>query len=396
MLFEDILRNFKGTLGHTEPLYEYLNRSARPSMNRVRDLLEGWFSNLPSDAKNEIKSRFRSSDDIQHQSAFFEIYLHALFSKLGFQIEIHPEIPGQTTHPEFLVLKEEKPVFYIEATLASGPIEDKAADKRENVVYETIDKMNSPNFFIGVKVHGSPNTPPPGRKWRAFLENWLSELDPDAIDEKRKSDALKDLPSTTLNHDGWTITFQANPKPPKTRGKPGIRPIGIRFLGFEKLKEDEYIRNAVKEKATKYGHLDFPYVIAINVLSIFSHDQMVMNALFGKEGFESYPKLGGGSDHRLIRAPNGAFRGPKGPQNTRVSGVIICKNLLWENIFSKNPVLWYNPWASLPLDQDFWIFPQHVPNSEKTRIELKSGRKVGDLFGLPEGWPIKENEKDFE
>lgn len=396
MLFEDILRNFKGTRGHTEPLYEYLNRSARPAMDRVRDLLEDWFSNLPSDAKNELRSRFRSSDDIQHQSAFFEIYLHALFSKLGFQIEIHPEIPGQTTHPEFLVLKEEKPVSYIEATLASGPIEEKAADKRENVVYETIDKMNSPNFFIGVKVHGSPNTPPPGRKWRAFLENWLSELDSDAVGEKIKSDGLEDLPSATLNNDGWTITFQAIPKSPEARGKPGIRPIGVRFFGFEQLKEDEYIRNAVKEKATKYGNLDFPYVIAINVLSIFSHDQMVMDALFGDEGIRFYHKPGGGSDHKPIRAPNGAFCGPHGPQNTRVSGVIICKNLLWGNIFSENPVLWHNPWASLPLDQDFWIFPQYVPNSEKTRIELKSGRKAGDLFGLPEGWPIKENEKDLE
>ena len=395
MLCEDISRNFKGTRGHTEPLYEYLNRSARPSMERVRDLLEGWFSYLPSDAKNEIRSRFRSSDDIQHQSAFFEIYLHALFSKLGFQIEIHPEIPGQTTHPEFLVSKEEKPVSYIEATLASGPKEDKAADKRESVVYETIDKTNSPNFFIGIKVSGSPNTPPPGRKWRTFLEKWLSELDPDTLGEKIESYGLEGLPTATRDHDGWTITFQAIPKSPKARGKPGIRPIGVRFFGFEQLKEDEYIRNAVKEKATKYGNLDFPYVIAINVLSIFCRDQIVMDALFGDEGIRFYNKPGGGSYHKPIRNPNGAFCGPSGPQNTRVSGVIICKNLLWGNISSENPVLWHNPWASLPLDQDSWIFPQYVPNFEKTRIELKSGRKVRDLFGLPEGWPIKKNEKDL-
>lgn len=397
MLFDDIPHDYKGTRGHTEPLYEYLNCSARPSMERVRNLLEDWFSNYPSDAQNELRTRFRASDDIQHRSAFFEIYLHALLSKLGFHIEIHPEIPGQPTRPEFLVLREGNPIFYLEATLASGPIDERAADKRENVVYETIDKMNSPNFFIGIKVHGSPNTPPPGRKWRAFLEEWLSELDPDAIGEKLKSDGLEDLPSITRNHDGWNITFQAIPKSPAARGKPGIRPIGIRFFGFEECKEDEWIRNAIKEKATKYGNLDLPYIIAINVLSIFSNDDhMVMDALFGDEAVTFFRPPNGGSDHKLTRAPNGAFRGPHGPRNTRVSGVIICSDLLWGNITKINPVLWHNPWASLPFNQDFWSLPQYVPNLDKTRIESKSGRKAVDLFVLPEGWPMQDGEKDLE
>lgn len=397
MLFGDISRNYKGTRGHTEPLYEYLNRSARPSMERIRVLLEDWFSNYPSDAKNELRTRFCISDDIQHRSAFFEIYLHALFSKLGFHIEIHPEIPGQPTHPEFLLLKGGKPVFYLEATLASGPIDERAADKRENVVYETIDKMNSPDFFIGVEVHGSPNTPPPGRRWRGFLEDWLSKLDPDAIGDNLKSDGLEDLPSITLNHDGWNVTFKAIPKSPKARGKQGIRPIGMRFFGFQERKEDEWIRNAIKEKAAKYGNIEFPYIIAINVLSIFSNDDhIVMDALFGDEGITFYPLPGGGSDHKPTRALNGAFRGPQGPQNTRVSGIIVCNDLLWGNITKINPTLWHNPWATLLFNQDLWPLFQYVPNSDKTRIKPKKGVKAADLFGLPVDWPIQEGEQDLE
>jgi len=396
MLFDDISRNYKGTRGYTEPLYKYLNHSGRPSMERIRILLEDWFSNYPSEAQNELRTRFRASDDIQHQSAFFEIYLHALLSKLGFHIEIHPEIPGQPTHTEFLILRDRKPRFYLEATLASGPIEERAADKRENIVYETIDKMDSPNFFIGVKVHGSPDTPPPGRKWRAFLEKWLSKLDPD-VAGKEKSDELDGLPSTTLNHDGWNVTFQAIPKSPKARGKQGIRPIGIRFLRPQECKEHEWIRNAIKEKATKYGNLDLPYIIAINVLSIFSNDDhMVMNALFGDERITFYRLPTGGFDNKLTRASNGAFRGPRGPRNTRVSGVIICNNLLWGNIAKINHVLWHNPWASFPFNQDLWALPQHVPNPDKARIELKPGGKAADLFGLPADWPIQEGEKDLE
>ena len=397
MLFDDISRNYKGAREHTEPLYEYLNHSARPSMERIRILLEDWFSNYPSDAQNELRTRFRTSDDIQHRSAFFEIYLHAVLSKLGFHIEIHPEIPGQPTHPEFLVLRDRKPCFYLEATLASGPIEERAADKRENVVYETIDNMNSPNFFIGVKVHGSPSTPPPGRKWRDFLENWLSGIDPDAIGEKFKADGLEDLPSTTLNHNGWNITFQAIPKSPKTRGKQGVRPIGLHFFGPQECKEDEWIRNAIKEKATKYGNLDLPYIIAINVLSIFSNDDlMVMDALFGDEGITAYRLPSGGFDHRTTRALNGAFLGPNGPQNTRVSGVIICNDLLWGNIAKINPVLWHNPWASIPLKQEYWPLPQWVISADKTKLEPKPGRSISELLDLLPDWPIQEGERDLE
>jgi hypothetical protein len=338
MLFDDIYRDYNGPRGHTESLYEYLNRSARSSLERIRVLMENWFANFPLDSEKEFETRFCSTDDVQHQSAFFELYLAALLSKLGFEIEIHPRIHKQSTHPEFLVLNKGEPAFYLEATLAIGPEDERAAAKRENEVYKTIDKMDTPNFFIGVKVHGSPNTPPPGRKWRNFLENWLSSLDPDAIGKRMKSNGFEDLPNVSRNHDGWNVTFQAIPKSPAARGKKGIRPIGIRFFGFHECKEDEWIRNAVKEKATKYGKLDLPYIIAINVISDFFEDfHMVMDALFGDEGFTF--------NHKLERAPNGAFFGPQGPQNTRVSGVIICNYLLWGNIGKINPVLWHNPWG---------------------------------------------------
>jgi len=387
-LFDNISRNYKGYRGYTEPAYEYLNRSARSSSEKIRNLLEDWFFSYPTDAQNELRSRFRSSDDIHHHSAFFELYLYSLLSRLEFEIEVHPKIPGQTTHPEFLASRNNTPCFFLEATLASGPIEEKAADKREKAVYETLDKMNSPNFFIGIEVHGSPDTPPPGRKWRSYLSDWLSKLDPDEIGEKLKGGDLHDLPGVTLNHDKWNVTFRAIPKSSKTRGKKGIRPIGLRFSGFWKCNEDEWIRKAIKEKTTKYGNPNLPYIIAINVISDYGKDDyMIMDVLFGQEGFTL--------NHKLIRDFNGIFRGPHGPQNTRVSGVIICENLSSGRITKTNPKLWHNPWSSFPINQDLWPLPQYVPNLEKTRIELKPGIKVAELFDLPVNWPIQNSRADL-
>jgi hypothetical protein len=126
MLFDDIPRDFKGPCGHTEPHFNYLNRSARPSMIRIRQRLKSWFREYPSQTQAELEARFRSLDDIQHRSAFFELYLHALLIQLDFQIRVHPEIPESDTHPEFLVFRVGKPIFYLEATFSrQGPAQVK-------------------------------------------------------------------------------------------------------------------------------------------------------------------------------------------------------------------------------------------------------------------------------
>ena len=56
-LFDNISRNYKGYRGYTEPEYEYLNRSARSSSEKIRNLLEDWFFSYPTDAQNELRSR---------------------------------------------------------------------------------------------------------------------------------------------------------------------------------------------------------------------------------------------------------------------------------------------------------------------------------------------------
>jgi hypothetical protein len=366
-------------------------------MIKVRELMESWFSRYPEKCQSELRARFRSPDDIQHKGAFFELYMHALLAHLGYGVEAHPAILTAPTRPEFLVHKEGIPVFYLEATLAAGPSDETAADKRESVVYETIDKMHSPNFYIGVKLEKSTTKAPPGRKWRERLEIWLSGLDPDDIDAKRKSGGLVDLPSLTLEHEGWRVAFHAIPKSPKARGKPGVRPIGVRDIPFQECKQDDWVRNAIKEKATKYGNLKLPYVIAINVLSIFSNDNlMIMDALFGDEQITSYFMPGGISHDKPTRAPNGAFQGPKGPRNTRVSGVVVSNDLSCFGIAKINPVLWHNPWAEYQIDSGLWPFPQWVLNESKTRIVPRSGRDARELFGLPKEWPMLGQEKDFE
>jgi len=395
MLFDKKSRTYIGPKFYFESEFDYLNRSGRKVCERIRCLLEDWLSHYPTDKKKELINRVRNSDDIGYFSAFFELYLHELLLNLRYQVVIHPNLKEESTHPEFLVTRDKKKIFILEATLALSSQDEIAAEKRENVVYDTINKMDSPNFFIGLEMRGTPNTPVPGAKWRRFLGGKISKLNPDQVASLLEIGGLKALPRWRRTHDGWDITFVAIPKSPKTRGKKGIRPIGYKTFRFRKLEEHEYIRKAIKEKATKYGELNLPYIIAINVMSIFKDDAFIKDALFGREGIMAFRKPDGTFVHRPERSPNGIWRGPKGPQNTRNSAVLISWYLLPRNVVKETPILWHNPWAKNSLGENIWPLPQRKINKQSGSIETKEGINAGKVFNLPNNWPMIDDHDEY-
>jgi len=386
-LFDEMARDYIGPALYAEPMFDYLNRCARLECKRIRNLLEQWFRNFPSESQDELRARFRSKDDRQHLAAFFELYLHELLSKSGFSVEIHPPVSNKATHPDFKILKDGKPLFYLEATLATLSDEETSAKAIENQVYDTLNRMKSPNFFIGVKVRGTPTTSPPGAKMRRFLERELSNLDPDIITKLFEQGDFETLPRWEWKYNGWQITFFPIPKKPEARGKPGVRPIGLQIQGIGRLPTPHVrIKKSIQDKATKYGKIDLPYIIAINVINEFGVDEIdIRNALFGEEQVAIKHKPG--------RKLNGAWYGPNGPQNKRVSAVLITVNLTPRSITKVTPVLWHNPWANYPLLPDIWQLPQLVPNKKDNRLLKKDGKSAWQLLGLCPNWPTtNENE----
>jgi hypothetical protein len=119
ILFDDIIRSDQRPPRDNEPLFDYYNTSGRHSVEGIRTILESWFQRIPEAAKAELRARCRSHTDSQHQGAFFELYLHELLCRTGFQAILHPDVPGDvSTHPDFIVLQGDMPCFYLEATVA--------------------------------------------------------------------------------------------------------------------------------------------------------------------------------------------------------------------------------------------------------------------------------------
>ncbi|GEM_PF-3281641 len=56
-------RDYTGPAFYAEPMFDYLNRSARLESERIRNLLEQWFKHFPSKAQDELRARFRLKDN---------------------------------------------------------------------------------------------------------------------------------------------------------------------------------------------------------------------------------------------------------------------------------------------------------------------------------------------
>jgi hypothetical protein len=145
----------------------------------------------------------------------------------------------------------------------------------------------------------------------------------------------------------------------------------------------EPLRGAVKKKANRYGALDKPLVIAINVDSFHLDAIDEVQALYGEESWVEV--LGHPERSGPQRQPNGAWRGPKGPQNRRASAVWFFNDLTPYTLGTRRSTLYLNPWAHLPTPSCMLTFP-HKRLTDDELVSLE-GKSLSELFGVPDDWP---------
>lgn len=312
-LFGDIQRTDTDIARYSDSGYEYLNRSGRRYAGQVRDALEGWFARYPAQGAADLCGRFTSRSDIHHKSAFFELLLHELALCHGYSATPHPDIPGKTTHPEFL-LERAGSSFYLEAAVVTcQTTEQVAEDARIAQAYDALNRFDSPDYWVLIHdVEGAPQSSVPARLLKRFIRKEMSKLNYDEV--VAGSD---DRPDLEWEHDGWRISFGLLPKG-DARGIPGVRPLGGYATPMIEIKDRAAMLAALTRKAGHYGRLDKPLVVAINVTSSHTGMEDVVDALFGER------VIAVGPDHatRTKRRQNGLWTGAS-PYGPRVSGVLV-------------------------------------------------------------------------
>jgi hypothetical protein len=290
---------------YSESVHAYYRDSERPPMVAIRTLLEQWFAEVPASEQLDLAQRFRSKILRQHQSALFELYLHHLLVRSGFQVQFHPDVAETQNHPDFLVLKDGTARFYLEAIAVGNSTKEESEINRINQVYDTLNALESPDFYVSVRVEGAPASSPAGTKLRNDLKKWLATLNwgRDFGQLHQRGDRLH---SCIRVEPRWlACDVRAIPKPPEVRGSEGVRAIGMTMDGkVRTLKLDRDLKEAVSKK-DRYGALTLPFVHAIQVVDSHRIDRNdVINGLFG----QATVRLGPNREQIHDRLPNGCPR----------------------------------------------------------------------------------------
>jgi hypothetical protein len=382
-VFDAVARDEASYGRHNEPNAVFLIRVAGEYWDDVRDLIERWVDHYPIGARTDLVGRLRSPDNRHFGGAFWELYLHESFIRSDFDVQVHPVVSSGPRPPDFLVTRSHES-FYVEATATFGKHAG-GKQARLHQVFDAINKIHSPNFFLSIDVHSIGDSALPTKRLRSALESWLASLDPDTIDSTSLlSESGQRFP---WQESGWDLLFRPLPVRADARGR-GHHPLGMWGPGAAyRLGDSESIRDALKDKGSAYGALDRPLLVAINTSTGFNRDFETMNALYGSAQvqFDMAP-----SDRpaREVRGSDGYWGQPGGWSHRHVSGVLLGPNISVSIISTVSPTLWLHPSpvAAIPALES-WRTAELVVD----RIEQSEPRRpVHETFGLPEGWPLSE------
>ncbi|WP_236593143.1 hemin-binding protein [Mycobacterium paraintracellulare] len=328
----------------TESLFEFVNRAEGALWDQTRTLLESWYADYP-DPDGDLRGRFRQDALGQHMGAWWELYIYTLFRRLGYEIGVHPVLPGTKKNPDF-VLTRDSTKLVVECAVMLEEAQWGDSDGKSWVL-ECIDGVVSPNFRLGVDIGTEGNQRPSRKDIVRPIEAWLAALDADALWEAAEA-GDSGLPEEEFEIRGWTIIVRALVVDPVHRGTAsGSIAAGPMKSGV--LQHAEQMRTILSDKGSKYGQLPYPFVLALLARPITAGVFEMTNALYGSVAVTVAIGEAVHEDRGLTRQGNGYWRAPPDGGGSRISAVLLGESLQPWDPFAALPRLWVNPWATVPL-----------------------------------------------
>jgi hypothetical protein len=388
-LFPDAPRTDPWTQRASESDYAFFQRVDDPACGRVRDLFNVWFERFAGSqdagSVRDLRNRFRAKQGGQFLSAFWELYLHELFSRLGFTPEVHPD-SGNGTRPDFLMTRGTER-FYLEAVM---PTPRFSASDNETASAGTVTEYVTEAFRRQFRLrlrHVIPGANVPRKKAViGAVEGWLDSLD---WSDLWKGSAETSIYEETELHigDGWQIALTAIPLDPSLQSDE-IRPMIFSYPGGGGYPDalGEAVLPLLIEKTSKYGELDAPLVVAMWVVETMANPETAPLALFG-----AWLETNDGS-HRTGLELNADRKGlwtPGAKTRGRGCGVLAANSFAfgYPAVARVLPRYWPNPWADQPLSVDLPFATSTVSDDEREVVNTAESVSPADLFKLPEDWP---------
>ena len=364
-----------------ESPFEYVNRSAEPEIERIRNLLEQWFRDYPATAQKDVRKRFRSRNQDTHQSAFFELLVHALLRRLGCEVKAHPNIPGSAKQPDFHVCTGDRS-FYLEATVIGRDRRDTPATSAEQDVLNKLNALESPYHRLTVSMSGHLT---------AFLKNsqitrpfkqWLEVHSPRGTPPVGVPGESVGEP-VRIEHGDWELEgeFIRWPVDKPNTPYPVIEDPFVIAGGPGVPAHSPPIYEALKKKAQRYKP-DLPLVIAISTSSDhLPHGRNCeAQALFGTGHIINHARM----FTEGSKTPGLWVRESGDPNYTRVVAILIFHDAIIYRLKDQSCQMYINPWSQEnPLPKSLYLLPYAtILNGE---IQWHGGRSITDLLETNKG-----------
>lgn len=375
-LFEDKLRNTIEHKTSSKAMFTYLDESSHSKAEYLRKLLNRFFetfnlNSTPEETK-EIYQRIKSNNDEFH-SAFFELMIHFILINQGYELEIHPTLDNCSKKPDFLVKHKNGENFYLELVT----VQDVSGCKHIEQVNDVFFQNQHDNFCVITEHNnGQMNSSPKVKDLRNKIFTWLDNLDPD-------TELLRDknhLSSMKWEHDDFSINIKAFPLSKDQRAK-GLCLFNGSISPERIITTEQNLIKSLKKKATKYGSINIPFIIAVALspreYSFPLTKNIQLQTLFGKQSIY-YNK---NSDSKLKYSGNSLWLHNNKPQNTKNSGIWFFD---FPSIFSLPELrtnLYLNPWATHQLKSSLYEFP-HTTLDSSAFPKLKIIQQNGNINPL--------------
>ena len=289
---------------------------------------------VPEPHRTAWKTRLRSKRNDPHFSVRLETFLHHFFKERNWEIEIEPDMPNTRNKPDFLLRKGNINIL-VEAKTMLDPL---YVDQQESRLMD-LAKGLSRKLNRTISMHPRIDLPPslPNRRIAAEIEQRASNAEP--VHEFHVEGEHQGAPYAL----DVVVILQRKPTP--TAG------VGATISQVYEVEPGHRMRESIQGKASKYGMIDVPYIIAFWPQSSlhFSYrdendDDDDFEALYGDK------VLGGHNLGEMKPAlkPNGLFtmaNENRDPRYRQVSAVAVC-------YLDENSVrLYHNPYAKHAVDK---------------------------------------------
>ena len=356
-LFGDVLRSDHRSCSRRTSAFEFLNLSAWPAAENARSQLETWFAVFPESAKKGLRARFRSSNH-NHESAFFELFLHQVFLRLGLAPEVDPQVPELSSRPDFLI-RNRNGCYYVEAAVAEQT-GDFGVDPLENEILDAVDGLAvdlQTRIAVAASTTGKLHRSVSKNEIQREVRAWLEGIDISSIRSE-----VRGNPELPIKRGDWTLTLTAV----GLLNRPSDRLIQVGPTRSGRLNDAEVLQKKIHKKANQHSKLDRPLIVAINTQSGFEDREEERSALIDQQ-------------------PESVWRTLAGTRHTGLHGVLFFRTVVPWNLHCVSSNLYLNPFIDPDVpDELLRLGKAHVCDG---KMKWETGEPLGDLLGLPDDWP---------